>query len=81
MVYSSPARQVAEILRQAIEENDEVLETPSAGVRLWKFGESSLDFWVWFRVDVKSPLDIWRIQSSIRYRIEKKPVILLTAIS
>jgi small-conductance mechanosensitive channel len=67
--YSSPARQVAEILRQAIEENDEVLETPSAGVFLWEFGESSLDFWAWFWTDVKSPLDIWRIQSAIRYRI------------
>lgn len=69
VVYSSPVRQVAELLRQAIEENDEVLETPSAVVLLWEFGESSLDFWAWFWADVKSPLDIWRIQSGIRYRI------------
>lgn len=69
VVYSSPVRQVSEILRQAIEENDEVLESPSAGVFLWEFGESSLDFWAWFWTDVNSPLDIWRIQSAIRYRI------------
>ncbi len=69
VVYNSPARKVAEIIRQAIEENDEVLDTPPAGVRLWEFGESSLDFWSWFWADVKNPLDIWRIQSDIRYRI------------
>jgi len=45
------------------------LKTPSVSVQFWDFGESSLVFWAWFWTNVENPLDIWRIQSDIRYRI------------
>lgn len=69
VLYSSPARKVAQLIEQAIKENNEVLQNPPPGVRLWEFGDSSLIFWGWFWADAENPLDIWRIQSEVRFRV------------
>lgn len=71
VTHDSPAKRVTEIIQQAINEHKEVLDTPAASVQFWDFGESSLVFWAWFWTNVENPLDIWRIQSDIRFRIQE----------
>ena len=67
--YEMPVRKASNIIRQAIKENEEVLEQPSPGVIFWRFGESSFILWAWFWTDVENPLNIWYIESEIRFRI------------
>lgn len=69
VLYDSPAPKVAELIRQAIEEHEETLDKPAAGVRLWEFGDNGLVFWAWFWTNGKTPLDIWRLQSDVHFRI------------
>jgi len=70
VAYGSSTRDVARLLRRAVEEHGQVLEKPEPMVRFEEFGDNSLNFAVLFWIQAKTISDRWKIQSDIRFRID-----------
>lgn len=62
--YSSDVNLVSQLLKEAVAENKEILETPEPFVRFNDFGDSSLNFSVYFWVE--------GVRSQVRYLILEK---------
>jgi small-conductance mechanosensitive channel len=70
VTYGSPTRQVEEILRRVLDENDKILRNPEPVIVFAEFGDNSLNFEVYFWVRARSPMGLRRISSDIRFRID-----------
>lgn len=70
VAYGSPTRDVARLLRQAVEEHERVLAKPEPVVLFAGFGDSALLFEVRFCIRVRSLADPRVVESDIRYRID-----------
>lgn len=71
VAYGSPVEQVAEDLMRAASEEPGVLDQPEPEVLFMDFGDNALAFRVYFWVQVKRPLDRYRVQSRLRFRIDR----------
>lgn len=71
VAYGSPAKQVAQLILQATEEQDYVLTTPKPQVIFDDFGDNALIFEVnfWVQSDMEGGLRMAR--STIRYRLDE----------
>ncbi|MDX1561881.1 MAG: mechanosensitive ion channel [Gammaproteobacteria bacterium] len=69
VAYGSPVRKVEELLMQAVKEQKEVLEEPEPQVIFDNFGDSSLDFEIYFWSNVGNEKGLRQIRSEIRFRI------------
>jgi small-conductance mechanosensitive channel len=69
VAYGSPVRQVEALLMQAVTEQEAVIADPGPQVIFDNFGESSLDFEVYFWSDVGNERGLRQIRSDIRFRI------------
>jgi len=72
VAYGSPTDTVAKILRHAVENNEKVLKAPYVEVIFEEFGDNALIFDVWFWSNINSPMDMKRLQSQIRFEIDKE---------
>ena len=70
VIYGSPTRLVEELIRKVIQEDDQVLKTPVPIVVFDEFGDNSLNFDVYFWVKARSPMEVRRVQSRVRFRID-----------
>jgi small-conductance mechanosensitive channel len=70
VAYGSPTREVERLIRQAIEEHESVLESPSPVVLFMDFGSDSLEFDALFWVRVRAMMDRMKVESDLRYRID-----------
>lgn len=70
VVYGSPTRDVANLIRRAVEEHGKVLEKPEPIVLFTDFGDNSLNFEVHFWIHMRRMMDRRIIESDIRYRID-----------
>jgi potassium efflux system protein len=70
IVYGSPTREAARLIEQALTEHGRVLKEPAWTILFTEFGDNSLNFEAHFWVHSKQILDMRRIESDIRYRID-----------
>jgi small-conductance mechanosensitive channel len=69
VAYGSPVKKVAELIRQATEEQEAVLKEPLPSVIFEDFADSALIFDVFFWVNATAERDLRVIRSDIRFRI------------
>jgi small-conductance mechanosensitive channel len=70
VIYGSPTRQVEQLIRRAVDEDERVLKAPEPIIIFEEFGDNSLNFDVYFWVRARSPMEMRRVQSGIRFRID-----------
>ena len=71
VIYGSPTRQVEGLLLKAVQEHKAVLKSPQPLVFFKEFGQHSLDFSVSFWVRVQHIMELKKIPSDIRFRIDE----------
>jgi small-conductance mechanosensitive channel len=70
VAYGSPVREVKRLLELAIDEHEDVLETPGRLVLFEDFGDNALIFDAYYWVQALSEKDVRRIRSDLRFRID-----------
>tara|TARA_B100000809_G_scaffold246914_1_gene275374 strand:- start:2540 stop:3436 length:897 start_codon:yes stop_codon:yes gene_type:complete len=70
VAYGSAAEVVRDLLVAAAAEDEAILKSPEPVVLFQDFGDSALIFTVYFWTHVRNPMDLKRVQSSLRYRID-----------
>lgn len=71
VAYGSPTRKVAELIRQAVVENPNVLEDREPVVVFEDFGDSALIFEVYFWAELSNQREQRQIRSEVRFRIDE----------
>lgn len=71
VAYGSPCRRVEALLVQAANEHPKTLKAPAPFVLFEEFGDNSLVFSVLFWTQVQRPMDMRRLQSDLRFRIDE----------
>jgi small-conductance mechanosensitive channel len=69
VAYGSPARKVAELVRQAVDAQPEVKRSPAPSVVFDDFGDNALIFDAYFWCDVGGEKLLREIRSEVRFRI------------
>lgn len=72
VVYGSPIERVADILRDISYNHKSILSEPKPEVFFVEFGDSALMFELYFWVEVDQIIELRRIQSEVRFAIDKK---------
>jgi small-conductance mechanosensitive channel len=70
VVYGSPTRLAAQLIRRIVDEDEGVLPAPEPVVLFQDFADNSLNFDVHFWVNARSPMEVGKVQSRIRFRID-----------
>lgn len=72
IVYGSPTREAARLIRQALDENERVIRDPAREPRILfeDFGDNALLFKAYYWVHSRSRLVQREIQSEVRFRID-----------
>ena len=71
VAYGSPVRRVADLIEQAITEQEDVLQDPAPRVLFQDFGSSSLLFEAFFWTQLRPGGDLRRLRSEVRFRIDE----------
>ena len=71
VAYGSPVRLVADLVLQAVKEQDEIKQEPAPSVIFDDFGDNALAFDAYFWCDVGGERVLREIRSSIRFRISE----------
>jgi potassium-dependent mechanosensitive channel len=67
----SPLDKIQELLIEAVSNHEKIFTTPAPAVLLRNFGESALEFEVFFWVRIRSSMEMWTIESDVRLRIDR----------
>jgi len=70
VAYGSPTNPVEKLMLQAAAEHPKVLKTPEATVLFQEFGDNALNFELWFWSNVTRPMDLRKVKSDLRFRID-----------
>jgi small-conductance mechanosensitive channel len=70
VVYGSPTRLVNELILRVVTEDERVLAQPEPIVIFNEFGDNSLNFDAYFWVKARSPMDVRKVASDVRFRID-----------
>ncbi len=70
VVYGSPTRKAAEIIRQVLDEHPSVLQEPKPDIIFEDFGDNALIFDVYLWTESRTPMVRRRVYSEIRFRID-----------
>ncbi len=71
VIYGSPTRKVEELLLRAVRSHEMTLKEPKPIVFLKEFGDHSLNFSVSFWIRVEDIIDLKKVPSMIRYRVDE----------
>jgi len=71
VAYGSPIEKVRELMLQAAQEHDKIVQELQIEVFFDDFGDNSLNFNLLFWTEVERPMDIRRVQSDIRFKLDK----------
>jgi len=71
VAYGSPIEKVRELMLQAAKEHDKIVQELQIEVFFDDFGDNSLSFNLLFWTEVERPMDIRRVQSDIRFKLDK----------
>ena len=70
VAYGSDTRKTHDLMMQAANENDRIHRSPEAFVLFEDFGDNALAFRLYYWASVDRPLDLHRINSALRFRID-----------
>lgn len=70
VAYGSPTEQVRDLMMKAANEHPNVKADPAPIVLFTEFGDNSLNFQVLFWTTVTRPMDMRKIQSDLRFRLD-----------
>ncbi|MEO0477552.1 MAG: mechanosensitive ion channel domain-containing protein [Planctomycetota bacterium] len=71
VAYGSPVKQVRDLLQLAAGEHEKIRSSPEPEVLFTAFGNNTLNFSVCFWTEVAQPMDLRRIESDLRFRIDE----------
>jgi potassium efflux system protein len=71
VAYGSPTREVARLVRKAVDEHAKVLKVPEPIVIFSDFGNSALVFDVYFWIRMRKQMDRRIVESDIRHRLDE----------
>jgi small-conductance mechanosensitive channel len=71
VAYGSDTRRVAALIRQAVEEQDDVMKDKDIMVHFTDFGDNALMFEALFWCNISRPVSLRQIQSNIRFRMDE----------
>jgi small-conductance mechanosensitive channel len=71
VAYGSPVRRVAELMEQAVTEQENVLSDPAPRILFQDFGDSALLFEAYFWTQLRPGGDLRRLRSEVRFRIDE----------
>jgi potassium efflux system protein len=71
VAYGSPTERVAEIIQGVVDRHPEILPDPKPIVVFQDFGDSALVFEVYFWVEIAEMMDLRRVRSDVRFRIDE----------
>lgn len=71
VAYGSPVSTVRELLAKAADDHSSIHTHPAPDILFADFGDNALGFEIFFWVSVNRPIDLKRIQSNLRFKIEK----------
>ena len=69
--YGSPVTQVRELIEQSVDEHPDILKEPESVVLFTDFGDSALIFEAYFWIHAANNMDLRRVRSDIRFRIDE----------
>ena len=70
VIYGSPTRLVEELIQRVIDDDGTVLAQPEPIILFEDFGDNSLNFAVHFWMRTRSPMEVRRAQSRVRFAID-----------
>jgi potassium efflux system protein len=70
VIYGSPTRLVESLIRRVVDEEEHALKVPDPIVIFEQFGDNSLNFDIYFWVKARSPMEVRKVQSRVRFRID-----------
>ncbi len=70
VIYGSPTRLVEELIARVVNEDPQVIRTPEPIIIFEEFADNSLNFDVYFWVRARSPMEVRKVQSGVRFRID-----------
>ena len=71
VAYGSPVEKVLDVLNSAVERQPEILRDPPPGVFFEAFGDSSLNFRIYYWLEMGGTVDPRQVGSDLRVRIER----------
>jgi potassium efflux system protein len=71
VAYGSPTREVARLIRKAVDEQAKVLKAPEPIVIFTDFGDSALIFDVYFWIRMRKQMDRRIVESDIRHHLDE----------
>ncbi len=71
VAYGSATDTVARLMRQVVDEHTLIHERPEPIVLFNDFGDNALVFEVYFWSNIRRPMDLRKIQSDVRFRIDE----------
>lgn len=71
VAYGSPVEKVRDLMLQAAKDNKDVINTPPPTVLFTEFGDNTLNFLIYVWTHVQSPMDRKRLESDLRFAIDK----------
>jgi len=69
VAYGSPVEKVRDLMQQSAEEHEKVSKDYPVEVFFEEFGDNALTFNLYFWTSVNQPMDIRRVQSDVRFKI------------
>ncbi|WP_290654028.1 mechanosensitive ion channel domain-containing protein [Idiomarina sp.] len=69
VAYGSPVEKVRDLMQQSVEEHEKVSKDYPVEVFFEEFGDNALTFNLFFWTSVHQPMDIRRVQSDVRFKI------------
>jgi len=71
VIYGSPTRLVEELITRVVVEDERIIKNPEPIILFEEFGDNSLNFEVHFSVTARSPMEVCKVQSRVRFRIDE----------
>jgi small-conductance mechanosensitive channel len=71
IAYGSATDLVAKLMRQTVDEHTLIHDRPEPIVLFQEFGDNALIFEVYFWANIRRPMDLRKIQSDVRFRIDE----------
>jgi len=70
VAYGSPTRDVEKLVREALTRHTRVLKNPTPVILFADFGDNSLNFEAFFWMRARSPMQVRRVESELRFTID-----------
>ncbi len=71
VAYGSPTREVAKLLKHAADDHGQILKRPPPHVWFVDFADNSLNFELHFWLEVHTLMELRRVESDIRHRVDQ----------